>query len=447
MRNNGLVRTAADTIRRYDMLRPGEAVLAALSGGADSVSLLLVLQSLGYEVRAFHLNHCLRGAESDRDEAFCRALCAKRGVPLTVVRVDIAALSQGKAVEETARRERYAQLEKAADGCKIATAHTADDNLETVLFHLVRGSGARGLAGIPPVRGNIIRPLLNAERREIEAFLRENGQDYVTDSSNLSDDYTRNRLRHSVLPVLREINPAAAQSALRLGQQLRQDEQTLGALAADCLHAAAQPDGSYDTRPFLLCREAVRGRALRKVAENAGMPLRDLAQTHIEALGRLLESADPSAQLDLPHGFTARREYERFRIAPRARGVQPEALPLTVPFDGLWTDRTRVKLRKLEKSEVFYKTVNTFCADCGTIDFASLCVRARQTGDRLRLTEKGGNRTLKKLMIDRKIPAAERNGLAVIADKNGVIAVQNIGMDLSRAPKNGERLEIKIERN
>ena len=106
MRNNGLVRTAAETIRRYDMLRPGEAVLAALSGGADSVSLLLVLQSLGYEVRAFHLNHCLRGAESDRDEAFCRALCAKRGIPLTVVRVDIAALSQGKAVEETARRER-----------------------------------------------------------------------------------------------------------------------------------------------------------------------------------------------------------------------------------------------------------------------------------------------------------------------------------------------------
>lgn len=153
MRNNGLVRTAAETIRRYDMLRPGETVLAALSGGADSVSLLLVLQSLGYEVRAFHLNHCLRGAESDRDEAFCRALCEKRGVPLTVVRVDIAALSQGKAVEETARRERYAQLEKAADGCKIATAHTADDNLETVLFHLVRGSGARGLAGIPPRAG------------------------------------------------------------------------------------------------------------------------------------------------------------------------------------------------------------------------------------------------------------------------------------------------------
>ena len=141
-------------------------------------------------------------------------------------------------------------------------------------------------------------------------------------------------------------------------------------------------------------------------------------------------------------GDTLAKWYEAVVLAP-----QPEALPLTVPFDGLWTDRTRVKLRKLEKSEVFYKTVNTFCADCGTIDFASLCVRARQTGDRLRLTEKGGSRTLKKLMIDRKIPAAERDALAVIADRSGVIAVQDIGMDLSRRPGNGARLEIKIERN
>ena len=131
MRNNSLVRTAAETIRRYDMLRPGETVLAALSGGADSVSLLLVLQSLGYEVRAFHLNHCLRGAESDRDEAFCRALCEKRGVPLTVVRVDIAALSQGKAVEETARRERYAQLEKAADGCRFFSLTATRETIST----------------------------------------------------------------------------------------------------------------------------------------------------------------------------------------------------------------------------------------------------------------------------------------------------------------------------
>ena len=174
--------------------------------------------------------------------------------------------------------------------------------------------------------------------------------------------------------------------------------------------------------------------------------MRDLAQTHIEALERLLSSADPSAQLDLPHGFTARREYEAFRIAPRACGVQPAALPLTVPFDGLWTDGTRVKLRKLEKSEVFYKTFNTFCLDCGTIDFESLCVRTRRTGDTLRLTENGGSRSLKKLMIDRKIPRYMRNAMAVIADKNGVIAVQDIGADCSRTAKNNANtLQITVK--
>ena len=145
-----------DTVKRtifdYMMLETGENVLVALSGGADSAALLLSLRELGYPVRAFHLNHCLRGAESDRDEAFCRRLCEKLGVELTVERVDIAAAAGDSAVEETARRIRYARLEHAAHGAKIAVAHNADDNLETMLFHLVRGTGAKGLMGIPPVR-------------------------------------------------------------------------------------------------------------------------------------------------------------------------------------------------------------------------------------------------------------------------------------------------------
>ena len=150
MRNNGLLRSAADTIRRYDMLRPGERVLVALSGGADSVSLLLVLQKLGYEVRAFHLNHCLRGAESDRDEAFCRALCAERGVPLHVGRCDIAALSQGKAVEETARRERYRLLERAAEGDKVATAHRRRSGSPSSCGRMRPASAGRRNAGCKP---------------------------------------------------------------------------------------------------------------------------------------------------------------------------------------------------------------------------------------------------------------------------------------------------------
>lgn len=157
--------TVKRTISDYMMLETGENVLVALSGGADSVALLLSLRELGYPVRAFHLNHCLRGAESDRDEAFCRRLCDRLGVALTVERVDIAAAAGDSAVEETARRIRYARLEHAAHGAKIAVAHNADDNLETMLFHLVRGTGAKGLTGIPPVRGRIIRPLIEVERR------------------------------------------------------------------------------------------------------------------------------------------------------------------------------------------------------------------------------------------------------------------------------------------
>ena len=218
-----MVEQVKQTIAAYDMLRSGEPVLVALSGGADSVALLHALRALGYPVQAFHLNHCLRGAESDRDEAFCRALCVRLGVELTVERVDVAAAAreQGNGVEETARRMRYARLQDAAQGMKIATAHTADDNLETVLFHLVRGTGPKGLAGIPPVRGRIIRPMLRVERMQIEEYLASIGQDYVTDSTNADDAYTRNRIRHTVVPALREIQPSAAQAAARLGDLLR----------------------------------------------------------------------------------------------------------------------------------------------------------------------------------------------------------------------------------
>lgn len=442
-----MLETVKQTIAVYEMLRQGEPVLVALSGGADSVALLRALYELGYPVRAFHLNHCLRGAESERDEAFCRALCAQLGVELTVERVDVsAAVQQGSGVEETARRIRYARLQEAAEGAKIATAHTADDNLETVLFHLVRGTGPKGLAGIPPVRGQIIRPLLEVERAQVEAYLAVLGQDYVTDSTNADETYTRNRIRHTVVPALRAIQPSAAQAAARLGNLLRQDEDCLGGLAQECLAQAARPDGAWEIAPLRQAHPAVRARALRRLLAQSGMPLRDVTAQHIFALERLLENVNPSACCALPHGFTAQREYSALRLIHGENQPQRPAVPLSVPSDQLlWDDSVRVSVHVLEKNEVFYKSFNTFCVDCGTIDFVSLCVRTRKAGDRIRLTEKGGSRTLKKLLIDRKVPRCKRDGLAVIADKTGVIAVQDIGMDCSRSPQGGARMQIKIE--
>lgn len=436
------------TIAAYDMLRQGEPVLVALSGGADSVALLHALRVLGYPVRAFHLNHCLRGAESERDEAFCQTLCTRLGVELMVERVDVAAAAreQGTGVEETARRIRYARLQDVAQGVKIATAHTADDNLETVLFHLVRGTGSKGLAGIPPVRGQIIRPLLRVERTEIEAYLASLGQDYVTDSTNMDKTYTRNRIRHTVVPALREIQPTAAQAAARMGDLLRQDEDCLDGLAQECLAQAARPDGAWDITPLRQVHPAVRARALRQLLAQSGMPLRDLTAQHIFALEQLLDSPKPSACCALPHGFTARREYSALRLVREEEQPVRPAVPLAVPSEQtLWDGSVRVSVHVLEKNEVFYKSFNTFCVDCGTIDFVSLCVRTRKAGDRIRLTKKGGSRTLKKLLIDRKIPRCKRDGLAVVADKAGVIAVQDIGMDCSRSPQGGARMQIKIE--
>ena len=421
--------TVKRTISDYMMLETGENVLVALSGGADSTALLLSLRELGYPVRAFHLNHCLRGAESDRDEAFCRRLCEKLGVELTVERVDIAAAAGDSAVEETARRIRYARLEYAAHGAKIAVAHNADDNLETMLFHLVRGTGAKGLTGIPPVRGRI-------------------GQDFVTDSTNADTAYTRNRLRQEVVPVLRELNPQAAQAAARLSRQLRQDETCLQSYAQTCVQLCAVGNGAWKIQPLREAAPAVRSRALRLLLENADMPLKDVTAKHITALEHLLETASPSAETDLPNGYFARREYDVLRIIPKAEtAVERPEIPLTLPFAGtIWKDTVKLAAKKLEKSEVFYKTFNTFCLDCGTIDFESLCVRTRRTGDTLRLTENGGSRSLKKLMIDRKIPRYMRNAMAVIADKNGVIAVQDIGADCSRTAKNNANtLQITVK--
>ena len=199
-----------------DFPLPSGRVLCAVSGGADSVCLLHSCLRLARggdtTVCAAHYNHCLRGGESDRDERFVRSLCASLGVELRVGRGDVAAYARGRGMgtEEAARELRYAFLEEAADelGCGyILTAHNADDNAETMLMALVRGSGPRGLAGIPPRRGRILRPMLGATRAEIEAYLAENGLEHVEDSTNECTDYTRNRIRKLCMPVLREINP------------------------------------------------------------------------------------------------------------------------------------------------------------------------------------------------------------------------------------------------
>ena len=224
------------TIQKYHMLSSEDVVLVALSGGADSMALLYFLyKNCNYKLYAAHINHNLRGEESDGDEEFVKTCCKNLKIELFILNADvkIEAQCKGFSIEQAARSIRYDFLEKTAEGlhAKIATAHTLSDNMETVLFNLVRGTGIKGLCGIPPVRNNIIRPLLECTRAEIEEYCAKNNLSYVIDSTNTDTKYNRNFIRHKIIPALYQINPSFDIGVNRLTEGLRNDEDYLSELA------------------------------------------------------------------------------------------------------------------------------------------------------------------------------------------------------------------------
>ena len=271
------------TIADNNMLDGKNAVCAALSGGADSVSLLLALKELseerGFALAACHLNHGLRGEESDRDERFCKELCKKLDIPLTARKINVAALAEKhESLEETARRVRYDFFSDALDGLGeysvLATAHNANDNAETVLINMTRGTGLAGLCGIPPVRSlgahSVIRPLIGCTRADVEAFLAERGQDCVTDSTNLSEEYTRNKIRRRLLAEILELNPSALETLGRMTKTLREDNAFLEELAEKAL-AENRTGRGYDAAELARLPAPVRSRAVRKILTDGGV--------------------------------------------------------------------------------------------------------------------------------------------------------------------------------
>ena len=400
-------------VRQYDMVRPGDTVICAVSGGADSVALLfslyLLKEKLGITLEAAHFNHHLRGEESDRDEAFVREFCNRYDIPLHLGGAAVTAGKKG--LEAAARDARYAFL-RALPG-KVATAHTADDNAETVLLHLIRGTGLKGLGGITPVSGNVIRPMLLITRQEVENFLEEWCLAHIEDSSNEGNAFLRNRLRHRVMPLLKEENPRIGENLSAMALRLRQDE--------DCLAGQAEFDRLPGVEELKSMHPAVRGRCLEKFLKETGV--REPEQVHITATEKLLYSPKPSASVNLPGGITVARNYDRLEY--RTERLPLEAVTLTCPGEGVFGDY-RILCTPAEEIVNGEDTV-TVCP-CGPITVSS-----RKSGDRIRLF--GGSKSLKKLFIDRKIPAAYRDRIPVVRDEQGVLGVYSIGADLDRAAK------------
>lgn len=414
-----------ELVRRYDMVQPGDTVICAVSGGADSVALLfamyLLREKLGIRLEAAHFNHKLRGAESDRDEAFVRALCDRYDIVLHVGTGEVIAGKKG--LEAAARDARYGFF-SALEG-KIATAHTADDNAETVLMRLVRGTGLKGLGGISPVRDKLIRPMLLVTRQQVMEFLDEYHLSFVEDSSNETDAFLRNRLRHHAIPLLKQENPRLSENLSAMAMRLRQDEESLSQI----------PDltDGLDVNELRTMQPAQRSRILDAFLKSVGVSEPESAT--IGQAEALVMSDSPSAKAKFSGGVTVCRRYDRLVGIRGEAPLEAVALPCpgTVELPGLG-----LQVRcSLAEEIVNTEAVFTLCPS------GSMVLRCRQTGDSMRLP--GGSRSLKKLFIDRKIPADRRDRIPVLADEAGVLGVHGIGVNRDRVAQELPAVQIRFE--
>ncbi len=431
----------------YDMLPAGGTVLCAVSGGADSMCLLHMLwaerETGGWQVAAAHYNHQLRGAESDRDAAFVRDWCRERDIPCYLGGGDVAAAAErtGQGVEETARQLRYAFLTETAERIgaqRVATAHNADDNGETLLLHLVRGSGLQGLTGIPPRRGDLIRPLLTTSRADIERYLSEHDVPHVEDSTNTDTAYSRNFLRHEVMPRLRQLNPSLTAALSAAAQSLRVDNDYLNAQAAMAAAAArwAEEDVVIQAKVLADLPPALALRVIQKLVDQMGNGT-VLSRVHREGVLQLARSGDPAGRLDLPGGLAAQRVYEDLLLTTDKDPLPPLAerslpLPGRVVLEeiGVTVTAEAEFAQAPNLPDVFYLSR----AKMGE----GLTVRARRGGDTLALAGREGSKTLKKWFIEEKIPRRIRERVPVLDVGGAVAAVAGLGPDRAFLARPGE---------
>ncbi len=419
-------------------------VLVALSGGADSSVLLDVLMrvssALSLDICAAHLNHMLRGKDADKDEAFARDKCLSYGIDFISERCDVAkaAKESGESTELCARNIRYDFLERARRELQadvIATAHNANDNLETMLFNLSRGSGIDGLCGIPPVRGNIVRPLIECTREEIEKYAEESGVPFCVDKTNEELVYTRNKIRHTVIPSLKDIHENAVLNASRTARILKAEAEFLNR-AASLRYEEISCSQNSCLADELIAEPALTARICEMLAGKT------LEFRHIEQIVALAKSDSPSDRINLPGGLLVRREYEKIVFE---KAAETELLPAVLVEEGsfFWGDYV-ISAKKTENNGKIHNLLNTFFVPCGKIH-GDLVIRGRKTGDEIKLPKRK-TKTLKHLFIDEKIPRDERDRIPVLADDEKVFGVFGIGAVSFFSDDEGSGYFIKIDK-
>lgn len=462
-------------IQKYHMLTCGDRVIAGVSGGADSVCLFLMLlelrKKIGFDLIAVHVHHGLRGEAADQDQQFVEALCEQHRIPLEIFRVNLESIAKKRkqSLEEAGRmvrREAFDSVCKKYGGNKIALAHHQNDNAETLLWNLSRGTGLDGLGGIRPVNGKFIRPLLCMNREEIEEYLAKRKQSYCIDETNAGTDYTRNKLRHLVLPILEEqVNSAAVRHMNETMEQIWElqeyMQEQVEAAYQECVQEHFEKacwiqiqQKSFETFP-----ELIKKMVIRKGMEQVGGKKRDLSHKHVDVMMELMNK-QVGRTLDLPYEMHAKRNYEGIRLEKqrtyssgeekKAEIIQECMAELNIPGETILADRNlKLRCKILEKPKNLSikdipQKIYTKWFDYGIIK-SSLYIRTRQAGDTIVIDEKGHQKKLKNWFVDEKIPKEVRDSQLLLAENNEILWVLGHRMSQAYQVKQSTKWILQIE--
>ena len=387
-----MINKIIETNSKFNLINKNDNIVIGLSGGADSISLLyalyLIKERYNLKLYAAHVHHCIRGKEADSDLLFCENFCKKIGVEFLYKIVNIPALARKRkeSLELCGRKERYSFFQELAEkyNAKIATAHTSSDNIETLFLNLARGSSLNGASGIPPKRGKIIRPIIECSREDVENFCNEYGLEYVTDSTNLEDDYSRNKIRHHVVPILKEINPNIEEAILRFTQSISNINDTI----------------NEEARVLLKKSECKYGYLREQLINTDNVILNEaicilFRKYNIDPSGEKIKSVvdiiKKEGVLDLSKNIFAFCEKGVFNIVD-----------------------------KTNKKEYFYSVSKEY--------ENKLVFRTRKTGDIFNFIDKNWSRTLNKALMDIKYPSVLRDYVTCLCSENTVIWCEAIGL-------------------
>lgn len=440
------------TIEKFQMCPYGSKIVVGVSGGADSIALLHILKGFAQEqnwgLTVVHVHHGLRADEADGDREFVEKVCRQWEIPCKVFYFDVAKEAEKRSMgtEEAGRLLRYESFEKERDGGFIAVAHNQNDQGETVLMRLCRGAGGAGLIGIRPVRDNIVRPLLYCTRREIEKYCEDNQLSYRQDSTNFENNYTRNRIRNQILPLLEEIYPKTTEHIAQTAEILGEEQEYLQIQAQELFLRSAKKMGkgevTLNIEVLQSSHRVLRKRVFALALDKLGAK-KDFGATHFEILEGLL-SQESGKSVNLPNKVIAKKSYDILQMKNAHHGSKEFCYPLHlgeeifVPEANIYVDLKVCTEKKAENdidgcTKVF---------DYDKIGCALFC-RTRQKGDSLAI--RNGRKKLKDFMIDEKIPREERDSLPLIALDSDILWVVGKRISVAYQPDEATKRYLTVQ--